>query len=68
MPNSGQAAVDHLRCRTVEGEDAEERIVARLGPPLDLGAGSEAHGLVEPCGGFSAEIGALLGLIGLLVP
>ena len=26
----GQAAVDHLRGRTVEGEDADERLVARL--------------------------------------
>jgi hypothetical protein len=42
----GQAAVDHLRRRTVEREDAEERLVARLGPPLNLGAGSESHGLV----------------------
>jgi hypothetical protein len=63
----GQAAVDHLRGRTVEREDAEERLVAGLGTPLDLGAGSEAHGLVEACGGLGAEVRSLLGLVGLLV-
>ena len=56
----GEAAVDGLRGSPIESKDAQERLLACLGSPLDLRAGSESHSSVEPCGGLGSEVGALL--------
>ena len=63
----GEAAVDGLRGSPIESEDAQERLLACLGSPLDLLARSESHRSVETCGGLGSEVGALLGLVGFLL-